>query len=63
MRFFNIHIGNEQYPSDIRDVQKALKLFDSINALVEFDDNELFPYLTKLINALRVAIKPSPMVF
>ncbi len=63
VRFFDIHIGNEQYPSDIRDVQKTLRLSDSINALIEFDDNELFPYLTKLIDALKRAINPSPMVF
>ena len=63
VRFFNIHIGNEHYPSDIRDVQKTLRLFDSINALVEFDDKELFPYLTQLIASLKTAINPSPMVF
>lgn len=63
VRFFDIHIWTEQYPSDIRDVQKTLRLFDGINALIEFDDNELFPYLTQLINALNTAIKPSPMVF
>lgn len=63
VRFFDMHIGNEQYPSDIRDVQKTLRLFDSINALVEFDDEELFPYLTQLIASLKTAINPSPMVF
>ena len=62
MRFFNLHIGNEQYPSDIRDVQMTLKLYDSITSLIDFDDNELFPYLTQLLNALKLAINPSPMI-
>ena len=53
-RFFNIYIGNEQYPSDIRDVQKTLRLYDCINELIDFDDNELFPYLTQLIKCLKV---------
>ena len=62
VRFFNLHIGNEQYPSDIRDVQMTLKLYDSITSLIDFDDNELFPYLTQLLNALKLAINPSPMI-
>lgn len=63
VRFFDLHIGNEQYPSDIRDVQKILRLYDSISMLINFDDNELFPYLTQLLSSLKSAINPSPMVF
>ena len=34
IRFFDLRIGNEQYPSDIRDVQMMLNLYESINELI-----------------------------
>lgn len=62
IRFFTIQIGNECYPSDIRDVQKHLSLFEGISNLISFDDNELFPYICQLLTELKIAIDPSPMV-
>ena len=62
-RFFDLKIGKEHYPSDIRDIQKVLVLFDSIHELIDFDDNKLFPYYSNLITELKKAVDPSPMVF
>jgi len=63
-RFMNIYLGKDkvQVPSDIRDVQKSLNLKNSINDLIKFDDEELFPYIRKLLELLEEAIKPSPMI-
>jgi len=61
-RFFGLKIGNDDYPSDIRDIQKIVNLFDGINELIEFDDNKLFPYLIKLIEELKIAVNPSPYI-
>ena len=56
-------IGKEEYPSDIRDVQKIIGLEKSINELIDFDDNILFPYIEQLIEALKDAVDPSPMAY
>lgn len=61
-KFFGITIGNTSFPSDIRDVQKIIKLKDSIQELIDFDDNQLFPYLTSLILELKKVVNPSPMI-
>ena len=61
-KFFGITIGNTSYPSDIRDVQKIINLKDGIRELIDFDDNQLFPYLTSLIEELKRVVNPSPMV-
>ena len=60
--FFGITIGDESYPSDIRDVQKIVNLKDGIIELIDFDDNQLFPYLSSLIAELKRVIDPSPMI-
>ena len=61
-RFFDIKIGKDHYPSDIKDIQKVLNLYDSIQELIDFDDKQLFPYYSKLITELITAVNPSPMV-
>lgn len=58
-----LKIGNQDYPSDIRDVQRIISLEDGINELINFDDNQLFPYIKKLLELLRKAVDPSPMTF
>ena len=56
-------IGKDEYPSDIRDVQKIVELEKGIQELIDFDDNKLFPYISRLLTALKVAVNPSPMTF
>ncbi|MCH5262153.1 MAG: hypothetical protein J1F42_04505 [Lachnospiraceae bacterium] len=56
-------IGKEEYPSDIRDVQKIISLEDGIKELIDFDDNILFPYIEHLIEELIIAVNPSPMAY
>lgn len=45
-------IDKEEYPSDIRDVQKIIGLEDGIKELIDFDDNILFSYIDRLIEEL-----------
>lgn len=59
----SILIGNEEYPSDIRDVQKMISVEDGLKELIDFDNNMLFPYIEKLLCQLKIAIEPSPMAF
>ena len=56
-------INKEEYPSDIRDVQKIVGLEQGINELIHFDDDILFPYIQKLLELLNTAVDPSPMAF
>ena len=56
-------IGEDEYPSDIRDVQKIVELEKGIQELIDFDDNKLFPYINRLLTALKVAVNPSSMTF
>ena len=56
-------IGKDEYPSDIRDVQKIVELEKGIQELIDIDDNKLFPYISRLLTALKVAVNPSPMTF
>jgi len=58
-----LKIGNQDYPSDIRDVQRIISLEDGINELINFDDNQLFPYIKQLLELLKRAVDPSPMTF
>ena len=62
-KIIRLNIQNQEYPSDIRDVQKLIVLEDSIKELIDFDDNQLFPYINELINLLKNAINPSPMAY
>ena len=62
-KVMSILIGNEEYPSDIRDVQKMISVESGLNELIEFDNNLLFPYVKKLLGQLKVAVDPSPMAF
>jgi hypothetical protein len=52
-----------QLPSDIRDVQLTCSLADSIDELMAFDDEKLFPYISALLIELERVLKPSPFVF
>lgn len=56
-------IGKDEYPSDIRDVQKIVELEKGIKELIDFDDNKLFPYISQLLTSLKAAVNPSPMTF
>lgn len=51
-----------QMPSDIRDVQWQFSLVESINELVAFDDEKLFPYIKALLEELERVLQPSPMI-
>lgn len=61
-RFLKLIIGNESYPTDIRDVRKALSMNELIEELREFDDEKLYPYIVDLIGKLKTAVDPSPMI-
>lgn len=56
-------IDKEEYPADIRDIQKIVGLDDGIRELIDFDDNLLFPYVDRLIEELQKAVNPSPMAY
>lgn len=62
-KVISILIGNEEYPSDIRDVQKMISVESGLKELIEFDNDLLFPYIEKLLSQLKAAVDPSPMVF
>ena len=61
-RFFNLIIGKESYPTDIRDVRKILSMDELIDELRKFDDEKLYPYVVGLIEKLQIAVDPSPMI-
>lgn len=48
---------------DTREVRYKVSLEKSIEELLVFDDEELFPYLRDLIDELEKIVQPSPMVF
>lgn len=58
-----LKIGNEDYPTDIREVQKKIGLYQIIRELRDFDDNVLFPYIRELLSRLETILSPSPLVF
>ena len=62
-RVMGLIVNGQNHPTDIRDIQKKINLNDSINNLVIFDDNVLYPYIKELINLLEKAVNPSPIVF
>ncbi len=62
-KIFSLIIGKDEYPSDIRDVQKMISIDDSIQELIDFDNQILFPYVKKLLEQLKIAVNPSPMTF
>uniref|UniRef100_UPI00402AF409 hypothetical protein n=1 Tax=Thomasclavelia ramosa TaxID=1547 RepID=UPI00402AF409 len=59
----SLYIDKTQIPSDINDVQLKIGLSESINELIQFDNEELFPYLDKLLHKLEEIINPSPIVY
>ena len=61
-RFFNLIIGKESYPTDIRDVRNVLSMDELIEELRKFDDEKLYPYVVGLIEKLKIAVDPSPMI-
>ena len=61
-KFFTFTIGDKSFPSDIRDVQRVISLEEGLDELIQFDDEQLFPYLTELISELKRIIDPSPMI-
>ena len=61
-RVFDLFLGNKKYPTDIKDVQKVTSIEEGIQGLIAFDNKELFPYLKKLIEDVKQAVNPSPML-
>lgn len=61
-KIFSLHMGKDEYPTDIRDVQKKVSVEKGIEELIRFDNEELFHYVKELIEALKKAVNPSPMV-
>lgn len=57
----SILINNEEYSSDIRDVQKILSVDKGLQELIEFDNLVLYPYMIKLLEQLKIAVDTSPM--
>lgn len=51
-----------QMASDISDVRYAFSLEKAIEDLRTFDDEILFPYISKLITTLENILQPSPMI-
>lgn len=51
-----------QIASDIRDVRWEFSLSESIDELLHFDNELLYPYLQKLFVELEKVIKPSPFI-
>ena len=60
--FFNLTIGKESYPTDIRDVRKVLSIDELMDELRKFDNEKLYPYVVGLIEKLKIAVSPSPMI-
>lgn len=60
--FIHLDGKEEKLPSHISDVQNKCSLEDSINELIEFDNEELFPYTKNLVEKLSYIIKPSPIM-
>ncbi len=56
-------INNEEYPSDICDVQKMLSVDKGLQELIEFDNLVLYQYMIKLLERLKIAVDTSPMVY
>lgn len=50
------------YPTDIRDVRKVLSIDELMDELRKFDDEKLYPYVVGLIEKLKIAVSPSPMI-
>lgn len=62
-RIFSFRVNDKLCPSDVRDVQKAICLSDSIKELMDFDNNLLYPYIQGLFHRLEKLVKPSPFIF
>ena len=62
-RLFKLYVNDVDCPSDIRDVQKEINLFESIETLKDFDDHVLFPYIETLFGELERQVNPSPFLF
>lgn len=67
-RIMNLYFGDSntgtftKMASDISDVQYSFSLEESINELLEFDNNKLYPYIKKLIETIEATLNPSPMI-
>lgn len=66
MRIYVKNKSSEEFTeiaSGTEDVQYKFSLEESICELKKFDEEELFPYLEKLIKMIERILEPSPMVF
>lgn len=62
-KLMSILIGDKEYTSNIRDVQKVISVDKGIQELIDFDNELLFPYINKLLGQLKTAVNPSPMAY
>lgn len=62
-KVMSILIKNDEYPTDIRDVQKIISVNNGLQELIRFDNNILFPYIVRLLEQLKKAVEPTPMAF
>lgn len=61
INFGNIYIKGIKVPSNIVDIQYKLNLESSIQELIDFDNDELYPYLTTLETVLEKFVNPSQL--
>lgn len=62
-KVMGLQILGEEYPTEIREVQKIINFKSSVTELQVFDDTILFPYIKNLFKLLEEIIEPSPMIF
>lgn len=60
-KIIKLQMGTDEYPTDIRDVQKFLNLSECIGELIIFDDEKLYHYIKNLLEILGKAVNPSPI--
>lgn len=51
-KFYSIHKGDQEYPTDANDVKLEISLYKTVELLKDYDKNVLFPYCDKLIGLL-----------
>lgn len=61
-KLFSIYVDNQEYPADVRDIQKIVSLEQEIKQLLDFDNEKLFPYIQTLLVSLKNAVNPSPYI-
>lgn len=60
-RTFSFYLNSNELPSHSSDIKLKLNLRNSIDELLEFDTDLLFPYIKNLLNMLDGYVNPSPI--